>query len=1029
MAQRKVYIGDFNNKKKEEIVTKAIEKLKNNQGNEFYYILPNGELLRQYRQYFIDSVEHAFEINLFTFDDIVNRVLEDDFTRIIDNPSKNLILRALLKHLSEEDKLSHYKGFADMPGFINSVNDIIGDIKRALIYPNEYLERCPKKPAYLEMGLIYSEYEKTLDELNISDREGSYFKAVDLLKSNNFLKELDTIIIDEFYDFRPIELAILEQLITSDINIIINIPFKSKSDSIILEKTLKLLKDLGFEVENIKEKTKNQFESLAECLFTNEEELFDGNADINIINAPTAYLELRRIFEEIKRHHKAGLDLNKMAIIISNPNYQESLGKISAMERIPISTNKSTPLKTMPITRELLNIIESKITNFSKASLINRIKSNYFVICPENQRDEYEITLRKMDFQDLNDLKSIFNTNKSLKISIEEMVSLEDIIPRLEMEDEGILLKDTIPNFNGIVKSILNHYKIKNTILTRYRENNDETIFLRDLRTVNTIEELIEKMDFLAVFKDEISLEDYYLLLIDYLEEESVVELQGNIKGVHILNPTNSRALIKEITFITGLSQGSYPSLDTSNYFINDYNLKDLKTIGMDVKNYNERLNNEGLKFASILASCRKKLYLSYNSGQDDINIKSIFLDELLSLFKKDDDGKASINEIKINLDYLVKKSLEDVTNYDDLTNYLLKSYFNDDELDMDVLKAYNKLFPGKIKNINNKITSELNRYQDIYDDYRGVVDDEGIINDIKLIMPDKFNISYLEAYSKCPYFFMLNNLFELEEMKREYEDYSPMELGSLYHDALRKYYDIYKKDIENDIRGLAEFSFASTINTLESLIYRSSEEIGLKKDSKRDILIIEIAIKRLINFLKKDTEKTIKDKRIPYAFEIEFGPTSNPFYIEINESRIPINGKIDRIDKILDREDYIAIDYKSSSSGLRDLDDMKSGLSLQLPVYILSQEDKHMVAGAYGIINSGEYKTRIGLNPFVQAWGKSKLSQDDWDELMESTKDNIYHIILNIRQGNYQVKPLECSSFCIYKDICRYDYLVEVEE
>ena len=87
------------------------------------------------------------------------------------------------------------------------------------------------------------------------------------------------------------------------------------------------------------------------------------------------------------------------------------------------------------------------------------------------------------------------------------------------------------------------------------------------------------------------------------------------------------------------------------------------------------------------------------------------------------------------------------------------------------------------------------------------------------------------------------------------------------------------------------------------------------------------------------------------------------------------------------------------------------------------------MVAGAYGIINSGEYKTRIGLNPFVQAWGKSKLSQDDWDELMESTKDNIYHIILNIRQGNYQVKPLECSSFCIYKDICRYDYLVEVEE
>ena len=92
MVDRKVYLGSFNNKKKEEIINKVIEKLKNNQGNEFYYILPNGELLRQYRQYLIGNVEQAFEINLFTFDDIVNRVLESDFTQIIDNPSKNLIL-------------------------------------------------------------------------------------------------------------------------------------------------------------------------------------------------------------------------------------------------------------------------------------------------------------------------------------------------------------------------------------------------------------------------------------------------------------------------------------------------------------------------------------------------------------------------------------------------------------------------------------------------------------------------------------------------------------------------------------------------------------------------------------------------------------------------------------------------------------------------------------------------------------------------------------------------------------------------
>ena len=1026
MVKRKVYLGNFNNKKKEELINTSIDKLNNNRGNEFYYILPNGELLRQYRQYFIDKVEQVFEINLFTFDDIVNRILEDDFTQIIDNPTKNLILKEVLEHLSVAGKLSYYKDFIEMPGFINSINDIVGDIKRSLIYPDEYLDRCPIKSFYLEMGLIYSEYEKALSELKISDREGSYFKSVDLLKTKNFLSDVKTIIIDEFYDFRPIELAILEQLINSDIDIIINMPFKSQSKSIILDNTLDLLMNLGFEIENIKDKVRNQFESLGEYLFTNEEELFEANDDINIINAPTPFLELRKIFEEIKRYHKTGVDLNDIGIIITNPNYQEPLHKISSIEGIPISTNKANPLKNMPITRELLNIIENRMANLSKATLINRIKSNYFVICSESQRDVYEIILRKMNFQDIDDLKDIFNSNEELNISIEEMESIKEIIQSTKREYNEISLQDTILNFNKIIKSIFNHYNLQNNILNIYRETNDEALFLRDLRTINKIEKVIEKMEYLRIFKDEITLEDYYYLLIDYLEEETVVEIQGNIKGIHILNPTNSRGSIKDIIFITGLSQCSYPSIDKTNYFINDYNLKDLKAIGMDVYNYGERLNNEGLKFASIVASCRSKLYLSYSTGQDDITIKSIFLDELLSLFKKDD-NKPIINEVKINLDYLVKKSIDDVTNYDDLTKYLLNSYFKGDGIDTEIFKQYNILFPGKLKKINNKITSEVNRYQDIYDEYRGVLKDGNILEDIESSKPSKFSISYLESYSKCPYFFMLNNLFKTEEMKREYEEYSPIDIGKLYHDVLSKYYRIYQNDIENKVRGIGEFSFASTINTLKDLIYRSAEENGLKKDSNKDMLTIEIVIKRLMNFLEKDIEKTINDNRIPYDFEIEFGGKT-PFYVQVNNTKIPMFGRIDRIDKFLD-DDYMAIDYKSSTYGLMDVDNMMSGLSLQLPVYILSQEDKHMVAGAYSIIINGETKVSIGLDPFVGLRGKGKLSQEGWDALMDITKENIYNIISNIGQGNFQVRPLECSSYCIYKDICRYEDLVEVEE
>ena len=1027
MFKRRVYLGSFNNKKKEELINLSLEKLKSNQGNEFYYILPNGELLREYRQYFIDNVVQAFEINLFTFDDIVNRILEDNFIQIMDNPTKNLVLREVLKHLSEEDALIYYKEFIEMPGFINSINDIIGDIKRSLIYPSEYLDRCPDRPLYKEIGLIYSYYEKELTKLRISDREGSYFKSIDLLKSKNFLKDVNTIIIDEFYDFRPIELAIIRQLIDSDIDIIINIPFKSQNNSVVLENTLQTLKNLGFEVEEIQDSPKNQFEILGEFLHTDEEELFEANDDINIINAPTPYLELRRIFEEIKRYHKTGLALNEIGLIITNPDYQESLHKISTVEGIPISTNKASPLKTMPITRELLNILEGRLANFSKTSLINRIKSNYFIICPENERDLYEVVLRKTNFQDIVDLKDIFESNKKLDISIEELEYLDNIIKSTEKDYKEIPLQETILNFNKIVKSILKHYKPQTNIVNRYRETNDETLFLRDVRTINKLEEVIDKMDLLGILEDEITLEDYYSLLIDYFEEETVIEIQGNVKGVHILNPTNSRGSLKEIIFITGLSQGSYPSLENNNYFINDYNINDLKVIGMDVKSYGERLNNEELKFASAIALCRCKLYLSYSRGQDDTSIKSIFLEDLLSLFKRGIDNKPIINEIKINFDYLVKKSMNDVTNHSDLIKYILKSFFEED-IDGEVIREYDILFPGILKSINRKISSEVNRFQGIYDEYRGVLKEEIILKDIEACKPSKFSISYLESYSKCPYFFMLNNLFSIEELEREYEEYSPMDLGKLYHDVLSIYYKTYQDDIKDKVKGIGEFTFKSTIDYLKVITYRCVEENGLKRDSNKDILLIDIALKRLIHFLEKDIERTIKDKRIPYNFEMEFG-SNRPFFIEIDDVMIPMVGRIDRIDKYLDRKDYMAIDYKSSAYGLRNLDHMISGLSLQLPVYILSQEDKHMIAGAYSIINSGETKVPIGLDPFIDVRGKGKLSQEEWDTLMEATKRNIYDIIVSISNGNFQVKPLECSSFCIYKDICRYGDVVEVEE
>ena len=1028
MKDRIVYLGAFNNNKQKELINKAIEYLKNNKGNEFYYLLPNGELLKKYRQDFIDKVNSTFEINLFTFDDIVNRILENDLSQKIDNPTKNLIIRESLKSLQSQGKLRYYKNFIQMEGFIHSINDIIGEIKRSLIYPEEYLDICPNKPKYKEIGYIYREYESISKEYNLCDREGQYFKSIDLLKNTSLPKELSFIIIDEFYDFRPIELAILQELIKTNIDIYINMPLDMENRTLVLDTTLKTLENLGFSIKYIEKKEKTLFEEIGFNLFSEKKEIFTPTDRLKLINGPTPYLELRRIFQEIKRIHKKGTSLQDISIILTNPEYLSSLFKVAKEEKLPITIDKTIPLKNVPIIRELLGILENKITNCSKIKLINRIKSNYFSLCHKDKREIYEYIIRKQNFNDFYEIEALLKESKGLNISLEHLRNLKEIIKIVKEELLEIPKMDTILNYNKYLLNILDKYQVVGEILERYKENQKEELFLRDLRAVNKIKEILDNMEKIPLYNEDLSIEDYYFILEEYLKEEEVLEIQGNLNGVHILNPVNSRGINKEVIFLTGLSQGSYPSLSNNSYFINDYNIKELKKIGINTKSYIERLSNEILKFASIVSSCKEQLYLSYSSGYEDISIPSMFLDELLELFKEDEDKK--LERIHIKLDYLVKKQIQDISNKKDLGYYFLYKYFNEENINPNLYKLQEEINKGQIDLINRKIQGEISRSGDEYDEYSGVLEDEIIIEDIKDNLNDVFSISYLESYSRCPYYFMLNNLLEVEEMERDYEEYSPIDIGSIYHEVLRHYYQYYLIDIKEHIAEIKVFNIEDTLNFLREITYGYASQYELDLEKKKDLLIVENIVDRLMEYIHEDLARLSKWKLIPWEFEVDFG--KNPrFIIQKEGEKIPMIGRIDRVDKFVDEDKYLLLDYKSSNYGIRDIEHMEKGLSLQLPIYIMSQNHKNIIVGAYGIISNGKLEIKIGIldeTNIITKRNKGALSREEWDQVLEKTKDNIIDIIDNIQKGNFSVNPLECSPYCIYKDICRYEEIMEVE-
>ena len=1035
MVERIVYFGPFNNNKKDELIQKSIEYLKLNKGDKFYYLLPNGELLKYYRKKLIKSVENTFEVNVFTFDDIVNTVVEKFDAEEIGNPMKNAILRDCLTTLSNKDDLDYYKDSIGMNGFIKTCNSIIGEIKRSLVSPMKYMENSTNNSSFKEIGKIYEEYENNLKNLNLSDREGDYIKCIEELnKDNSFFKDLDFIIIDEFYDFRPIEMAILKELTKLDINIYINIPVKSNNNNPILNITINKLEELGFKIEQIEKEDISIFENLSSSLFTGEKDMFEKIKNLKLLKANSIYLEYKKIFEEIKIHYLEGIQLSDMAIVITNSNYLEPLFKVAKEEKVSINRSNTRPLLDKSLVKEFLIILENTISMGAKITLINRIKSMHFSLVEKNERENLEYIIRKQNFENINHLKNNLEQTQSLNFSQNSLKTLEECINNIVDEINKIPISSSIEQYKNIFLGLLEEFEIDQIPIEQYKITNDYQCFIKDLKVIEELRKIINKSTEISLINTKISLQEYYDILVDYFDEINITEEPGNIMGVKIFDPINIRGFNNKIVFIVGLSQGNYPNLKGDNFFLKEVNKTVLKKMNIDFKSYEDRYNNESLKFTSIISTCNKSLYLSYSCGSEneEIGIPSMFLDEVYSLIKGEK-SEEKIETLNINLDYIIKDSINKVTNNKDLSNFLLHSYFNENNINEDYYHIHNNIYGDKLTKVNSKLNSEIGRSTNVFDNYRGKLTNKEIIEDINFKMQGKvYSISFLESYSKCPFYFLLNNYFKVEELERDIEEYSPIDIGSIYHLSLKWFYLNFKDEIKDKVLNGIDFPNNNSISELRSILENTFKEYSFDLNLNRNKIILESTLDKLEAFIIADMDRLSisKDKLLPYNFELEFGK-DNKFEIEIEGQTFPMTGIIDRIDKFVNRDSYLVMDYKSSAYGSRNIEHMISGLSLQLPVYIMSRE-YDVVAGLYGIIGSAKFDIPIGIlekSSIINKRHKGGISQLKWDELLEGTKENILNNINGIKSGDFSVNPLECSPYCIYKDICRFEKVLEVDE
>ena len=1014
MGLKKVYLGDFNNDKKDMLIDKCVDYLEENKGNNFIYILPNGSLLTRYRKKLIDRVEIVRGMNIYTFDDVADRLAKRVNRKMITDEIKLVIIDDIVEDLYRDGKLVHYKNMVNKSGFIKNTSDIISQMKSSLIKSQEYLEGIGHDRSFLEIGYIYREYENKLKKYKMMDKDDKFLDTIDGLKENyeGFLEDIDFIIIDEFYDFRPQEMAIIEEISKLDIDIHINVPFFREENFDSLLDTIEHLENIGFEIERVEKPSKNSFEELSNSIFSAKTRL-ERNDDISLIKAPTKKLEIKKIAEFIKREVRGGLSLEDIAIVMTSDNYKNIIDEVFEEEKIPHSQSIEESLVDIPLLREVFYLLENSIKR-DKKSFINRLKSRYFSLCSFEYIEEIEYNFRNrcLDLEDL----------LELHISEEIDGEIEKILDRISREDELLLEGNTIKEYSKILLDIIDSYKLEDKIYEIYLNTGDYEVLNRDLSALeiilNYLENIIDLDDELFNYID---LEDFVELLSGLMLEGSITTREGNNGGVKLLTPAMIRGHRYKAVFIVGLTQGEYPKLSSKNFFFKDENSELFEKINLDYKNYYQKLDKESLNFTIALSQVEERLYLSYseNITDNEAGIASIFLDELLYSIEGER-LEDKLNLIEVDMDYGVKKELDSVTSLDDFSYYML----NKEENSPEEYSKLNYLDGNRLEKILVKSEGEGRRLKGL-DEYSGVLRDKKILEDInKNIDGKSFSISYLENYGKCPYYFMLKNLLRIDDLKRDIEEFTKLDRGIINHSILQDYYSNHEKDIENYVLKGEELDLDYMKDYLTKRYEEGIETRELDLSNPIYKLKIETNVDKILEYILSDLDrlKNYKEKLLPVSYESEFG-RSEDFYIESRGKKIKFTGVIDRIDKFVDKDKYIVMDYKNTSYGVATDEEVLAGTSLQMPIYIISQRDKNVVGAVYGVISNKDIEILLIDDREKSIIGRKRrgvYSEEEIDNILDMTKNYIGEYVEAIGRGDFRVAPKECSDYCEYRDICR---------
>ena len=1016
---------------------------------------------------------------------------------VLSNCGKSMLIYSMLANMKNNLK---FLGKSDSN--IDMIMTQITELKKhgvTLENLKNLIEEVGETDQYLETKLndIYTVYSKFQERItnNYIDENDSLTILAQQLDATNMFKDTE-IYIDEFVGFTKQEYDIIEKLLQVARSVVITVSsdgmYKDKeasndifySNKETIEKLLKLAKSLKVKIEEpifldkILRFKSEELKHLERNLYNFPYRKYNGKTEsIRLFLANNQYSEIEEVARRIVELIRSGkYRYRDIAVITKNIDVYSNLCKaIFKKYDIPVYIDEKRDLSQNILVKYLISILDVFSKNWAYDSVFNYIKCGFLDLTPdeiyllENYALKWEVKGSKWYKEDWN------------------------------FHDEEEIVKDAINNINEIRKKVVNPLvKLKNNLSGNktakqisenlynfFIENGIDKILEEKVKKLNGIGKVniaaeyetswkvvMQVLDeIVLVFGEEnITFENYMQILKTGLGESKLGTIPMAQDEVTVGDVDRSRSHKIKVTFIIGLNDGMFPSVNKAEGFLNDDDREKIKQNGVELaKGTIDRIYEDNFNIYKAFTTAEEKIYLSYSSS--DMEGKSLRPSVLISRIKK------IFEKIEEESDIVNRKS--EISTVESTFEELLVNLreFRDGkeipEIWFNIYNIYNEneewhdKLASAVRGLNYSNVPEKITKENIDKIYGNTL---------------RTSVSRLEQYSGCPFSYYLRYGLKLND--KETFKVESVDTGSFMHDIIDNFFGIIEE--RNIIlKRLTEEELEQIVSEIVEDKLKLNRNYIFTTTAKYKVLAQRL--KKVVTMSIKYIVQTIKQSEFEvFGHEVEFGGKGQykPITITTAEGKkVEIIGKIDRVD-ILRNPDgtYVRIiDYKSSIKNI-DLNQVMSGLQLQLLTYLnetckvedfipagvlyfnlsnptigtdknMSDEEieekikqefkmKGLILADVNIVKKMDTNIENepkGVSKIIPATikkdgelsskGTSAVTREQFEYLQRYMEKIITQISEGILGGNIEVKPYYNTGnkktpceYCKYKSICRFD-------